>query len=119
MRRAVIVAVALAAVEESALRDAAEIDAVGRRYAGVVRTCYQEQGLKGDPTLGGLLRVELTVLPTGVVRAAAATATRVRGIGMPAVSACVTKAARAWRFSDGAPRIERVVLEYDLKPPGS
>jgi hypothetical protein len=109
--------VASGAIDDSPIREDREIDAAGRRYAGVVRNCYQEQGLKGDPTLAALLRLEMTVQPSGVVQAAAATATRVKGVGMPAVSECVSKAARHWRFSDGAPRAERVVLEFDLLPP--
>ena len=106
-----------AVVADSAIRDSTEVTAVARRHAGVIRNCYQEQGLKADPALRGLLRVELTVLPAGEVQAATATATEVNGTGMPAVTACVSTAARSWRFSDGAPRPERVVLEYDLLPP--
>ena len=107
----------LAAASDSSFRDSTEVRAVGRRHAGTIRHCYNEQGLKADPALRGLLRVELMVLPTGVVQAATATATDVNGEGMPAVITCVSTAARAWHFSDGAPRIERVVLEFDLLPP--
>ena len=101
----------------TAFRDSTEVDSAARRYAGAVRTCYQEQGLKADPALRGLLRVELTVLPTGGVQGAAATTSGVSGTGMPAVAACIATAARAWRFSDGAPGAERVVLEFSLVPP--
>jgi hypothetical protein len=107
----------LAVAPDSAVRDSTEVRAVARRYAGTVRNCYQEQGLKSDPALRGLLRVDLTVLPTGQVQAATATATDVSGIGMPAVTACVSTATRAWRFSGDAPRAERLTLEYDLLPP--
>lgn len=107
----------LMVVPDSAVRDSTEVRAVGRRYAGTIRNCYQEQGLKSDPTLRGLVRIELTVLPTGVVQAAAATAEDVSGTGMPAVTACVSTATRTWRFSNEAPRTERVVLEFDLLPP--
>lgn len=110
-------ALAPAPASDASSRDPSEVDAVARRYAASVRNCYQEQGLKEDPALSGLLRVEVTVLPTGGVQAAAATATRVNGTGMPAVTSCVSTAARGWRFRDGAPRTERVVLEYDLLPP--
>lgn len=104
-------------VADSSVRDSTELRLVGRRYAGTVRNCYQEQGLKGDPMLRGMLRVELTVLPTGAVQEAAVTAADVSGAGMPAVTSCIATAARAWRFSDGAPAAERIVLEYDLVPP--
>lgn len=105
------------AVADSAIRDSVEVRIVARRHAGTVRHCYQEQGLKGDPMLRGLLRIELTVLPTGAVQEAAVTAADVSGAGMPAVTSCIATAARAWRFSDGAPAAERIVLEYDLVPP--
>ena len=107
----------VAAARDSSTRDPLEVDAAARRYAATVRHCYQEQGLKADPALSGLLRLEMTVLPAGSVQAATATATRVSGTGMPAVTSCVSTAARAWRFRDGAPRTERVVLEFDLVPP--
>ena len=109
----------LATTRDSAHRDSAEVHAAARRYAPTVRTCYQEQGLKGDPTLRGLLRVELVVLPTGSVDSAATTATGVNGAGMPAVATCISTAARAWRFSEGALATERVVLQFDLLPPES
>jgi hypothetical protein len=53
-----------------------EIDATGRRYAGAVRNCYEQEGLMHDPMLRGLLRVALTVLPAGEVRATRVTAAR-------------------------------------------
>ena len=102
---------------DSTVRDQDEVDAAGRRYAGAVRNCYQERGLKGDPSLSGLLRVDLTVLPAGSVQTAVSTATRVQGVGMPAVAECVATAARRWRFTDGAPRPARVILYFDLLPP--
>jgi hypothetical protein len=107
----------LAAAPDSAIRDSVEVRAVARRHAGAIRNCYQENGLKADPALRGLVRVELVVLPTGVVEAATATATDVSGTGMPAVTTCVSTVVRAWRFSEDAPRTERVVLEFDLLPP--
>lgn len=107
----------LAAAPDSAIRDSVEVRAVARRHAGAIRHCYQENGLKADPALRGLLRVELTVRPAGTVEAATATATDVNGTGMPAVTACVATAVRAWRFSEAAPRTERLVLEFDLLPP--
>jgi hypothetical protein len=109
---------AIAAARDSLSRDA-ELAEAGRRFSAAVRHCYSENGLKEDPTLSGLLRVRLLVLPAGDVREATVTATRVQGLGMPAVTACVATGARAWRFRDGAPRTERVVLVFDLLPPSS
>ena len=112
-----VTADAAAVAPDSSFRGATEVRAVGRRYASTIRHCYNEQGLKVDPALRALLRVELMVLPTGLVQNATASATDVNGEGMAAVLACVSTAVRAWRFSDGAPQMERVVLEFDLLPP--
>jgi hypothetical protein len=100
----------------SASRAPAEIVAAGQRYAAVVHHCYEEAGLKGDPMLKGLLRVAMTVLPGGDVRAATVTARHVSGLGMPDVVACVASAARAWRFGEAASRVERAELWFDLLP---
>ena len=102
---------------EVAYRTSTELTAVARRYAGTVKNCYEQQGLKADPALRGLLQVELTVLPSGAVETAAATSTNVNGAGMAEVATCVAEAAREWRLSEGAPGTERLVLEYDLVPP--
>ena len=104
---------------DSSFRDSAEVTDVARRHAGSVKHCYEQQGLKTDPSLRGLLQVELTVLPTGAVQHATATATNVTGTGMAAVAACVSAAAREWRFGDGAAGTERIVLDFDLLPPAS
>ena len=106
-----------AVAPEAAFRDSTEVTAVARRYAGTVKNCYEQQGLKLDPALRGLLQLELTVLPTGIVEAAAATSSNATGTGMPEVAVCVSTAAREWRFSEGAGGTERLVLEFDLVPP--
>ena len=100
-------------------RQASEIDAAGRRYAAAVRQCYQEGGLKQDPSLRGRLRVALTVVPRGDVHSATVTASRVSGVSMPAVVSCVQAAARTWHFREGAFRTERVLLWYDLRAPAT
>ena len=96
-------------------RDAAEIEAAARRYAPAVRHCYQEEGLKEDPTLSGLLRVSITVDPAGDVRLARVTVTQAQGLGMPAVVSCVTAATASWRFAAGSFRAERVGLSFRLR----
>ena len=102
---------------DSTYRDSTEVADVARRYAGTVKNCYEQEGLKLDPTLRGLLQLDLTVLPTGAVQAATATAINVTGAGMPAVATCVAAAAREWRFSEGAAGTERLLLDFDLLPP--
>ena len=106
-----------AVAPDVAWRDSTEVTAVARRYAGTVKNCYEQQGLKTDPALRGLLQLALTVLPTGVVQEALASSSNVSGTGMPEVAVCVSSAAREWRFSEGAGGVERLVLEFDLVPP--
>lgn len=97
-------------------RPDAQIDAAGERYAPAVRSCYREEGLKRDPTLSGRLRVTLTVLPEGGVRAPMVAASLVRGIGMQEVASCIARAAGAWRLEGGDFRPEQVVLSFHLQP---
>ena len=101
---------------DSARADA-EIDEVGLRYAANVRGCYEREGLRQDPSLGGLLEVTLTVLPEGTVREVTIDTTAVRGMGMGSVTTCVAQSAVGWRFSSGPFAIERVAIPFSLVPP--
>lgn len=96
-------------------RDPEEIEAAARRYAPVVRHCYQEEGLKEDPTLSGVLRVSITVGAEGAVRATRVTVMESHGLGMRAVVSCVTAAAASWHFAAGAFHEERVDLSFRLR----
>ena len=92
-----------------------EIEAAARRYAPVVRHCYQEDGLKEDPTLSGILRVSVMVGPEGEVRGVRVTVTEAHGLGMRAVVSCVTAAAGSWHFAAGPFHEERVGLSFRLR----
>ena len=94
-----------------------EIEAAARRYAPAVRHCYQEEGLKGDPTLGGILRVSIAVGPGGDVHSPHVTVTQAHGVGMPAVISCVTAATASWHFAAGPFREEHVGLSFKLVAP--
>ena len=96
-------------------RDPEEIEAAARRYAPVVRHCYQEDGLKEDPALSGILRVSLTIGPEGAVHAARVTVTEAHGLGMRSVVSCVTAAAASWHFAAGQFHEERVDLSFRLR----
>lgn len=105
----------LTAPAVSRSRDPGEIEAAARRYAPVVRHCYQEEGLKEDPSLSGILRVSITVGAQGEVLAARVTATDAHGLGMRAVVSCVAAAAASWHFAAGPFHEERVGLSFRLR----
>ena len=101
----------------SRARAAAEIEAAAQRYAPVVRHCYQEEGLKSDPTLAGILHVSIAVGPGGDVHSPHVTVTQARGVGMPAVVSCVAAATASWHFAAGPFREEHVGLSFRLVAP--
>lgn len=99
------------------VRPSIELRRAGARYAPVVRTCYEREGLLQDPALRGRLEVGFTVAPSGMVSEIAVDTLAVRGIGMREVARCVADAATAWHLSAGAFAPEAIVLAYDLVPP--
>ena len=105
----------LTAPAVSRARDPGEIEAAARRYAPVVRHCYQEEGLKEDPTLSGILHVSVMVGSEGEVHGARVTVTDAHGLGMRAVVSCVTAATAKWHFAAGAFHEERVALSFRLR----
>lgn len=94
-----------------------EIEAAAQRYAPAVRHCYQEDGLKGDPSLSGILRVSIAVGPAGDVHSPRVTVTNAHGVGMPAVISCVAAATASWHFAAGPFREEHVGLSFRLVAP--
>ena len=99
------------------LRPATELRRAGARYAPVVRTCYEREGLLQDPALRGRLEIGFTVGSSGEVRDVAVDTLEVRGTGMGEVARCVAEEARHWRFSAGAFAPESILLPYELLPP--
>lgn len=99
------------------LRPAVELRRAGARYAPVVRTCYEREGLLQDPTLRGRLEVGFTVASNGAISAIAVDTLEVRGSGMREVARCVADEATRWHFSSGAFAPEAILLAYDLLPP--
>jgi hypothetical protein len=93
-------------IRESVLRNSAD-----------VRRCYEREGLRRDATLRGTMEVELTILPTGSVDSVAVLrADLSSAAGRAEVTACVTSAARHWRFERGPYAVERVVFPFVLRP---
>src|SRR5687768_12332023 len=80
------------------IRTDAEIRAAVLRHSDDVRKCYENEGLKRNPRLEGLLEVEVTILPTGLVEHATATIPSLKGEGAKEVAKCLAVAAKNWRF---------------------
>lgn len=99
------------------LRPAIELRRAGMRYAPVVRTCYEREGLLQDPALRGRLEVGFLVAPSGAVSEVVIDTLDVHGSGMLDVARCVADEAARWHFSAGSYAPEAVLLAYDLLPP--
>ena len=108
----------VAAPADSA-RSENELRAASTRYAAAVRSCYEREGLKSDPTLTATVDVGMTVQPDGRVREVQVDTSAVTGVGISGVATCVAKAAATWRFSAGAFGVERTVLSFRLVAPKS
>ena len=94
-----------------------ELRQAGLRYQGAVRTCYEREGLRQDPTLAGSIEVGLTILPQGNVADIAVDTLDVQGTGMREVVACVAAVAAGWHFSEGSFSTERGVLMFTFIAP--
>jgi hypothetical protein len=98
------------------IRTDAEIRAAVLRHASDVRTCYESEGLKRNPRLEGMVEVEVTILPTGVVEYAETKTPQLTGVGAKEVAKCLTTAAKNWRFDRGPYLVETVILPFNLRP---
>lgn len=105
-------AVALA----DSVRSDGEIREVVLRHAVAVRGCYETEGLRRNSALGGIVEVELRILPNGRVDSVVIVRSDLHGPGDRAVTACITAAARNWRFERGPYAVEAVVLPFVLRP---
>ena len=103
------------------LRAERDIRLTALRHAKDVQRCYIDEGLRRNARLDGVVEVEMTILPTGVVEATAVTSETLRGVGAAEVSACIATSARHWRFERGPYDVEVVVfpfvLRHDSVPP--
>ena len=109
-----------AAVSDS-VRGERDIRLTALRHAKDVQRCYVDEGLRRNATLDGVVEVELTILPTGVVEASSVASETLRGVGAAEVSACIATSARHWRFERGPFDTEIIVfpfvLRHDVTPP--
>jgi hypothetical protein len=89
---------------------------VALRHAKDIQTCYENHGLKVNPTLTGTVEVEVTVLPSGRVRNANVSASALRGTGRENVESCITTAVKNWRYQRGNFAVETIVYPFSLVP---
>ena len=97
------------------VRGERDIRLTALRHAKDVQRCYVEEGLRRNATLDGVVEVELTVLPTGVVEATTVASETLRGVGAAEVSACIATSARHWRFERGPFDTEIIVFPFVLR----
>jgi hypothetical protein len=86
------------------------------RHADEVRHCYASEGLRRNPSLRGLVEIELTILPTGTVDDARSAESDLVGPGTQEVLACITTTARNWRFDRGPYAVESITFPFLLRP---
>ena len=110
-------ALASATPASTAIRPASELAEASRRYAPVVRGCYEREGLRHDPSLAATLEVAVVIAPSGAVQRVTVDTSVVRGLGAAQVMECVRRAAAAWHFSSGAYALEEPAFTYKLTPP--
>ena len=113
---ALAVARPLPAPAGDSLRAEGDVRATVLRHATDVRRCYQEEGLRRNPSLSGQIDLELTILPTGHVDEVVVPTTSLAGPGQKEVTACIATRARNWRFVRGPYAVERVVFPFVFSP---
>ena len=79
-------------------RSASEMGTFVRSREAELRFCYEENGLKVNPGLGGSITVALTVTGSGSVRAAEVTKRSWSGRGAAESEACILRAVRGWKL---------------------
>ncbi|HKO16132.1 MAG TPA: AgmX/PglI C-terminal domain-containing protein [Gemmatimonadaceae bacterium] len=96
------------------LRPDHEVRLVALRHAAEIRHCYETQGLRVNPQLRGMVEVEVTVLPSGIVNGANISASGLAGAGRAAVEACITTSVKNWRYERGPFVTETIVYPFTL-----
>ncbi|MFY0531012.1 AgmX/PglI C-terminal domain-containing protein [Nannocystis pusilla] len=85
---------------------------VVRAHVGEVRACY-EQGLKRDPNLKGRVTLDLRIETSGEVSSASVVEDT---LTESSVAACISAAARRWKFPADAPNVATVRYPFVLEP---
>ena len=105
---------ALLPQQPDSLRPDTEVQLVALRHAAEIQRCYETEGLRVNPGLGGIIEVEVTVAPSGRVEGAAVSASALSGIGHQEVETCITTSVRNWRFEKGPFATETIVYPFNL-----
>jgi hypothetical protein len=98
------------------VRAEVEVRATVLRHTTDIRRCYQEEGLRRNPSLAGQLEIVLTILPTGHVDSVSVGTTSLAGPGQKEVTSCIATRARNWRFDRGPYAVETIVFPFVFSP---
>ena len=102
------------AVTPDSVRPDTDVRLVALRHAGEIQRCYETEGLRINPALGGMIEVEVTVGPSGRVEEAAVSSSNLSGIGHHEVETCITSSVKNWRFEKGPFAVETIVYPFNL-----
>jgi hypothetical protein len=100
--------------QPDSLRPDVDVRLVALRHSAEIQRCYETEGLRVNPGLSGLIEVELTVTPSGLVQEAAISASGLSGAGRREVESCITSTVRNWRFEKGPFAVETIVYPFNL-----
>lgn len=100
--------------EPDSLRPDMDVRLVALRHSGEIQRCYETEGLRLNPSLGGMIEVEVTVAPSGRVQDAAISSSSLSGAGREQVESCITSTMKNWRFEKGPFAIETIVYPFNL-----
>jgi len=79
-------------------RDVSELGTFVRGHEAQLRFCYNEYGLKENPSLAGSITASVTLTPTGAVTAANVTNRTWSGAGASETERCILDKVRTWHF---------------------
>jgi hypothetical protein len=79
-------------------RDVGELGTAVREHQSQLQFCYQEYGLKVNPSLAGSITLSLSLTGTGAVTNAVVTNRTWSGPGSDAAESCILQRARGWHF---------------------
>ena len=100
--------------QPDSVRPDMDVRLVALRHAAEIQRCYETEGLRVNPGLGGMVEVEVTVAPSGRVEDAEVSASALSGAGQREVESCITSSVRNWRFEKGPFAIETIVYPFNL-----
>jgi hypothetical protein len=100
--------------QPDSIRPDEDVRLVALRHAAEIQRCYETEGLRVNPGLGGMIEVEVTVGPSGRVQDAEVSASNLSGAGHQEVETCITSSVRNWRFERGPYATETIVYPFNL-----